>query len=83
MIVYFFRLHLLKIGLEGPFANGNRNIPMRERERERENLFDFALRTDTIIRLIKHKKKITSSKSQGASRNLSVIESRCSLISAD
>ena len=27
-----------------------------ERERERENLFDFALRTDTIIRLIIHKK---------------------------
>ena len=28
--------------------------PMRERERE--NLSDFALRTDTIIRLIIHKK---------------------------
>ena len=52
-------------------------------ERERENLFDFALRTDTIIRSIKDTKKNTSSKSQGASRNLSVIESRCSLISAD
>ena len=25
-------------------------------ERERENLFDFALRTDTIMRLIIHKK---------------------------
>ena len=27
-----------------------------EREKERENLFDFALRTDAIIRLIIHKK---------------------------
>ena len=29
---------------------------MRERERERENLFDFTLRTYTIIRLIINKK---------------------------
>ena len=50
--------------------------------RERENLFDIALRTDTIIRLIIHKKN-TCSKSLGASRNLSVLESRCSLISVD
>ena len=29
---------------------------MKERERERENLFDFALRTNTVVRLIIHKK---------------------------
>ena len=28
------------------------------KERERENLFDIALRTDTIIRLIRHQKHL-------------------------
>ena len=50
-------------------------------KRERESQFIVALRTDTIITLIMQKN--TSSKSQGASRNLLVIKSRCFLISAD
>ena len=34
-----------------------KGVLSQERESERENLIDFALRTDTIIRLIMHTKK--------------------------